>query len=44
MRLLMLDNLPFDPHRNGKCERRTLADIRLDPNAAAMHRDDALGD
>ena len=39
-----LDNLPFDLHRNRKRERRTFANIGLDPNAAAVHPDDALGD
>src|SRR5262249_34027089 len=39
-----LANLSFDFHRNRKRERRTLADIRLNPNTAAVHPDDALGD
>src|SRR5262249_2025844 len=36
-------HLRFDPHRNCKIERRSLAQLALDPDAAAVHPDNALG-
>src|SRR5215831_15329590 len=44
MRWLMVAPLCFDPDGNGEVERRSRALLRLDPNAPAVHLDDALGD
>src|SRR5262245_51716709 len=44
MRLLMMAPLRFDPHRQREIERRSLAQLGLDPDAPAMHLDDALRD
>src|SRR5262245_45164557 len=44
MRWLMVAPLCFDPDGNGEVERRSFARLGLDPNAPAVHLDDALGD
>src|SRR5262249_19335306 len=36
-------HLPLNDDRKRERERRTLTDLRLDPNPAAVHLDDALG-
>src|SRR5262249_33701377 len=44
IRWLMIAPLYFDPHGQREIDRRSLALLRLDPNAPAVHLDDALGD
>src|SRR5262245_3599052 len=42
MHLLMACAWRIGVNGNRKCERRTLADFRLDPDASAVHLDDAF--
>src|SRR6266536_5477351 len=44
MRLLMTAPLVLRPAPVGEIERRSLACLGFDPNAPAVHLDDALGD
>src|SRR6266540_7301146 len=39
-----LPSLRLDPHRKREIERRSLAGLGFDPDAPAVHLDDALGD
>src|SRR6266516_5589622 len=39
-----LPHLCFDPHRQREIEDRSLARLGFDPDAPAVHLDDALGD
>jgi hypothetical protein len=36
-------HLPLDDHRKTEHKSRALTDLRLDPDLAAVHLDDALG-
>ena len=37
-------NLPLNDDRQRECKSRALAGLRLDPNPAAVHLNDPLGD